>query len=427
MDIIPSIDKKHNLWYNGSMYIAILGRQPEISLAEIRAQFGNGRRISGRVAEFMASEPDIDRFGGSLKFAKKIETSPLEFLKKLPEGKITLGVSDYSRRASAKRAGYEALKLKKALKKQGRSVRILPNSAPEISSAVACHEKLGRKPLRVELLMIEQGREGRFNWYVSVGAQDIEAYTRRDQARPARDAKVGMLPPKLAQILINLCGPLSKDAHVLDPFCGTGVVLQEARLMGYKAYGTDLSERIVGFAEKNMKWLDERSVKRQRSFEVDRTNVRGNFLPEFKVEVGDATNFEWEQPIDAVAAEVYLGPPMSQPPVEIKLKTIQQECGAILKDFLKNLSRQIKPGTSVVLAIPAWKRPGGGYARLNIEVGELGFEKIDVLEDSLNPKLPLDEKVKAGYNGVNKLGFSGLLYARPEQIVAREIIVLRKS
>ncbi len=418
------------------MYIAVLGRQPELSLAEISAQFSNGRQISGKIAEFWlprgeeldflrrttaltaTGEPNIDRFGGVLKFARRLEMTPRNYLLSLPEGKITLGVSDYSKRASAHRAQGEALRLKQALKKQGRSVRVLPNKAPEIASAVACHEKLGRKPLRVELILIEK------NWFVSVGAQDIEAYARRDQARPARDAKVGMLPPKLAQILINLCGPLQSGGRVLDPFCGTGVVLQEARLMGYRGYGTDLSERIVGFAERNLEWQTG----------VNRTDVRDetmNNLPDFELAVGDATTFAWKQPVDAVAAEIYLGPPMSQTPMEIKLKTVKQECGAVLKGFLKNLAGQIEVGTPVVLAVPAWLRPDGSYSRLGVDVTELGYRMVsfEVLDKKpgISTGKPLDENSEKRYNESNKLGFSELLYVRPGQIVAREIIVLRKN
>ena len=418
------------------MYIAVLGRQPEISLAEIRAQFGNGRRISGKIAEFEAvynektagnnlfdtlGRPKIDMFGGILKIAKKLEQKPLDFLSELPEGKIVLGVSDYSKHPSARRAQGEALKLKKILKKRGRNVRVLPNKGPEISSATACHEKLGRSRMKVELILVER------EWYISTGSQDIEGYARRDQARPARDAKVGMLPPKLAQILINLCGPLDVGSTVLDPFCGTGVVLQEARLMGYHGYGTDISERIVGFAERNMEWLDDFHLPVRWCEPAGLYDARRGG---YKLEVGDATAHSWQQPIDAVATEIYLGPPMSQAPVEIKLKTVQQECGTILKGFLKNISAQINSGTPVVLAIPAWRRPDGSYARLKIDPTEFGFRAISfsahdkVLTDT---EKPLDERAKMGYNDFNKLGSSGLLYARPDQIVAREIIVLRKN
>ena len=57
-------------------YLAILGRQPEISLAELKAQFKNVRRVSDVVATFESERiPDLNRFGGSLKFAEKLDDS----------------------------------------------------------------------------------------------------------------------------------------------------------------------------------------------------------------------------------------------------------------------------------------------------------------------------------------------------------------
>ena len=195
-----------------------------------------------------------------------------------------------------------------------------------------------------------------------------------------------MLPPKLAQSLINLCGPLKEGATVLDPFCGTGVVLQEAILMGYKGYGTDASERIVEYAQKNLEWLGK---------------------GDFKLSVGDAQDFIWEQPIDAVVFEGYLGPPMSQAPAEIKLKTVMAEILPLYRNVLKNLSSQLKSGTPVVMALPAWLRLDGRYQRLNL----------------------LDEIRDMGYNVIKYTTSSqeDLLYHRDGQIVAREIIVLRKK
>ena len=231
-------------------YLAVLGRQPEISIAELEALFGSVKKISNNLAVFEENivKPDIDRLGGSLKIAEKIVNKPLDFLRELPEGKITLGISDYSGYASKKTATIEALKLKKILVRHGRSVRVVENKEATLSTATSLHNGLGGKNERkVELIKVNN------DWYKVIGVQDIDAYTKRDQARPARDAKVGMLPPKLAQILINLCGSLKAGSRVLDPFCGTGVVLQEALLMGYVAYGTDLSERMVEYSEKNLK------------------------------------------------------------------------------------------------------------------------------------------------------------------------------
>ncbi len=363
-------------------YIAVLGRQPEISIAELSALFSRVTKISNELATFSSDKiPDINRLGGSLKIAAEVTDSPLELLRALPEGKITIGVSDYSKNTSARRAQGEALKLKKILSRHGRSVRIVENKTAVLSTATSLHNGLsGTKPNKIEFILVNG------KWWKVIGIQNIDAYARRDQARPARDAKVGMLPPKLAQILINLCGDLPESSRVLDPFCGTGVVLQEALLMDYSAYGTDLSERMIEYSEKNLKWLTHDDSSR------------------YNLSAGDATNFKWTLPVDAVACECYLGSPMSLPPVDIKLKTEKQNCSSIVLGFLKNLSSQIKAGTPVVIAVPAWLRPDGHYYRMNL---------VDEIEDM-------------GYNVKNK-SREGLLYFREGQVVARDIIILRKN
>ena len=359
-------------------YLAVLGREPAISIAELTALFDDVKQISDNLATFTAGTADINRLGGSLKLAVKLDSSPLEYLRTLPDGKITIGVSDYSKHASKKSATIEALKLKKILVRHDRSVRVVENKDAILSTATSLHNGLsGKNDRKCELIKVND------DWYKVVGIQDIDAYAKRDQARPARDARVGMLPPKLAQILINLCGPLPQGSRILDPFCGTGVVLQEAILMGYHAYGTDISDRMIEYSDKNLKHF--------------------NFI-NYKLETDDATKHKWEQPVDAVACEGYLGQPMSQIPSEMKLKEQKQECNSIILGFLKNLSTQIKPGTPVVVAAPAWLRPDNTYSRLEI----------------------LDEISDMGYN-VSKTSRDGLLYHRDKQIVARDIIILRKN
>ena len=386
-------------------YLAVLGRQPEISIAELEMIFGKVKRVSDVLASFTLTGDDfgrgpqnvlrsknfgkgkesagpvkgIDRLGGVLKLALKLEQKPLEYLQGLPEGKITIGVSDYSRGASKRTALNEALKLKKILVRHGRSIRVVENKEAVLSTATSLHNGLGGKNERkVELIRVDK------DWYKVIGVQDIDAYASRDQKRPARDAKVGMLPPKLAQILINLCGPLESDARILDPFCGTGVVLQEALLMGYSAYGTDINERMVEYSKRNLEWL----VKFEK----------------YSISQGDATSFTWEQPVTAVACEGYLGKPFLRIPSEMELKERKQECRSIILGFLKNLAGQIRNETPVTIAIPAWLRNNGEYERLDI----------------------LDEIDKLGYN-VNNKTREGLLYHREGQIVARDILILRKK
>lgn len=391
-------------------YVAIAGRQPLISLAEIQALYDKAARLVGKKLVFFEIDedgeenisPDINRLGGSLKLGRFFDTDFSKLAKFLatthPEGKITLGISDFSKQKKSGLAKQKSMELKRNLARVGRSVRVITSNEPEISSATAHHNQLGEKAGCFEIFLIDR------EIYLSLGTQNITAYTERDQVRPARDAKVGMLPPKLAQILINLCGKLPEGVRVLDPFCGTGVVLQEAAIMGYVPYGTDLNERMVEYSKKNLSWLfNERNQKRFKIL-PDLIQKKDQILK--AISVGDATSFTWEGEIDAVAFEGYLGAPMSKPPVDIKFKTEKAKCKEIAMGFLKNITPQIKSGTPVVMALPAWLRENGKYAGLNI----------------------LDEIQEMGYNfeKFQDLSQSDLLYYREGQIVAREIIVIRK-
>lgn len=387
------------------MYLAVLGREPNLSNAELEALFSGVKRLSENLSLFESKEiPDINRLGGVLKLARRMDGKVLDYLFEVPEGKITIGISDYSKNATLKSVKFDVMKLKKILTRQGRSVRAVMGDTTILSTATSLHNGLsGKNPRKIELIKVEN------IWYKVIGVQDIEAYARRDQGRPARDARVGMLPPKLAQILINLCGPLKKGSVILDPFCGTGVVLQEALLMGYRAYGTDISERMVEYALKNIKWLLPYlhladSSSRATNVGSATGTLKTSSEQVFCIAQGDATSFFWKSPVDAVACEGYLGKPMSKIPSEMELKEQKQECADIVLSFLKNLSGQIKKGTPVVMGIPAWLREDGVYSRLDI---------LDLIQDM-------------GYNVENK-SREGLLYFRDGQVVARDIIILRKD
>ncbi len=114
---------------------------------------------------------------------------------------MRLGLSLYGFSESLRRVEATGLNLKKAIRKTGRSVRLVPNKTAELNAAQIIHNQL-TGPTGWELLFIRES--GKTIIAQTVKVQDIDAYARRDRLRPKRDAKVGMLPPKLAQIIINL-------------------------------------------------------------------------------------------------------------------------------------------------------------------------------------------------------------------------------
>lgn len=385
--------------------LIILGRQPALGLAELEALYGaNHIKPVGPEAAILDIEPqhiDFNRLGGAIKLAqvqtelattewKSIEsylaTSLPNILKSLPEGKFKLGLSAYGLRARAPELNASGLRLKRLIKDAGRSVRVVPNKTATLNSAQVLHNQL-TNTLGLEIVAYRNGSKTFI--CQTIAEQDIEAYSSRDQNRPKRDAKVGMLPPKLAQIIINLTAPTA-DATVLDPFCGTGVVLQEALLMGYQVYGTDLEPRMIEYSRANLDWLHERRD--------------GNFA--IRLEPGDATTHTWEPLPTVVAGETYLGKPLSKEPDENLLHAIMSECDRIHRGALTNLARQLPKGTKLCLAVPAWKRKKG-FAHLKTldYLRELGYNRIEF-------RFARQED---------------LIYFREDQFVARELVVLVKN
>ena len=438
------------------MYIALLGRQPEISLAELAAVFGvdNVNRISQQCAEVQTAQFDITTLGGTIKCAKVITELPASRTDKASlfaasrfitqhyhakwahsPHKITLGLSAYNLAISARDVQKTGLILKSSLKKSGTSLRLIPNDQPALSTATAHNNKLGGSPYKVELLLIKT-TDRRLIIAESRGVQNITAYTRRDRHRPRRDTFVGMLPPKLAQIMLNLAlgaGPLAHQKSctgripavssksnasgnavrraidlserlesdlatevdrrrplILDPFCGTGTVLQEALLAGYDVVGTDLSQKMVDYTTENLSWL-------QSTFTAPGRPI-GRVID---IHQADATTHHWPNGthLTAVVCETYLGQPFSAPPAPQKLTEVVGNCNHIITSFLTNIRPQLAPNTPLCIAVPAWYDASGQATHLPL------IKRLQQL-------------------GYYQLNHTLLIYRRPDQVVARELLIL---
>lgn len=384
-------------------YLALLGRQPAISMAELERVFDSARWFSNDSAVVEGDSLNIQRLGGTIKAGQVImELSSPEWSRLSTQivhayydkwssfgGKITLGISVYGFSLSPRdiqRTGYI---LKSQLKSKGTSLRLIPNEQNALSTATSHHNKLGLSLNKVELLIVK-GHGGKVIVAESTGSQNITALANRDQARPARDAFVGMLSPKLAQIMLNLATK-KPGAAILDPFCGTGVVLQEALLMDYTVYGSDLSPKMIDYTNQNLDWLKK--------------NHNGTVKA---VREADAMKFQWSEAstLDAVVCESYLGQPFSAPPSPKKLEEVLATCDNIIAQFLKNIGNQIIPGTQLCVAVPCWRGANDWFTHIPVikRLDALGYKQIEF--KNINAK--------------------DLVYFRPEQVVARELLVLEK-
>jgi tRNA (guanine10-N2)-dimethyltransferase len=408
--------------------LLILGRQPALGFAELESLYGPDKiRPVGDKVAIVDVDPCLlafDRLGGSVKFCKLLTTldttnwkeiekflvqvSP-DHSQQMPEGKMRLGLSAIGLDISPKQLEVTALTLKKAIKKTGRNVRVVPNKSQELNAAQVLHNQLAG-PTGWELVFISDG--GKTIVAQTVKVQDIAAYTKRDRQRPKRDTKVGMLPPKLAQIILNLAaGPMPEEKlqnicdipagqpiprrllgqTVLDPFCGTGVVLQEASLAGYDVYGSDLEQRMVDYSAENLDWL-------KKLYSFDETN---------RLEAGDAMTHQWQAPIDFVASETYLGTPFAMLPKPDILAQTMNDCNLIVKKFLQNIHDQLQPGTRLCLAIPAWQIKLNQFKKLPLidQIGDLGYNRVSF----------------------EHAGEQDIIYYRPDQVVARQLLVITRK
>ncbi len=406
--------------------LLILGRQPELGLAELESLYGYDKvnKVSDNVA-IVDIDPCLltfQRLGGSQKFAKLlteintinwsdienflIKTSP-KHSEKIPPGKMTLGLSLYGFDIKPNQIYRSALSIKRAIVKTGRSVRLVPNKSADLNTAQVIYNKLTSNR-SWEILIIKSDKKTYIAQTIMV--QDIKGYSERDQARPYRDPKVGMLPPKLAQIMINLSvGKLDQtklqsicqnedtklipnfNQTILDPFCGTGVILQEASLMGYKFIGSDLNPKMVDYSRKNLEWLTR---KNDLNIKID------------KISVADATNNHWPR-FDFIASETNLGKPLSSLPPKDILETMIQDLNQLINGFLINIAKQSSTNLRLCIGIPAWQINKNDFRCLPI---------IDHLEN-------------IGYNLIDfkHINNKQLIYYRPNQTVARQLIVIKRK
>lgn len=253
---------------------------------------------------------------------------------KITEGKVRFGLSMHPKSEQVLKKILNTSK--RRLKTELGNVRFVNKDFQNLSSVQAWHEKL-LADNAVELHLFKSERK----WYMAktIAIQNFEWYSQRDYDRPARDARNGMFPPKLAQILINLSQP-EADATIYDPFCGSGTVVQEAWLMNLRAQGSDLEEAMVKDTETNMEWLKrETELDREMPtlFQADATKLQADQVPDYPF---------------CIVTETWLGPALNKPPSPLELPKIQREIENLYHDFFTNLKKIIKKPVTMVFTAP---------------------------------------------------------------------------
>ena len=87
---------------------------------------------------------------------------------------------------------------------------------------------------------------------------DVDGMANRDEYRP-HTRPLLLLGLALARSMVNLIN-IEKNNRALEiyyPFCGMGSIVQEAFLLGYSAFGSDIDPECVIQSQENLKWISE--------------------------------------------------------------------------------------------------------------------------------------------------------------------------
>lgn len=399
-------------------YAAFLGNHPNISLAELRSSipdFAIRRMIGQTVAIFSTQmkldNDDLQNWGGLFMLAREIpgkhKTNDLPALLHAEvahvKGKVTFSIRAYGIAHHVIHGLYRDCK--NYLKKKEMPVRYVGNEhKPTVSAQLHDEGMITGKNGREMVLLADDDND--FLWVgVMIAAQDPDAYTKRDMEKPVRDTRVGLLPPKLAQIMLNLGfwvakqhdPSIKKTITVLDPFCGTGVIPLESLIRGWPVLASDNSVKAVSGTEKNIEWIRKERKILKRDVPSDAWKH-------------DATKaFDLKKLPNVIVTETSLGPNLTDRPAAKDATKFRGECDDLELAFLQNVAKTL-PGVPVVATFPIWYVKAGPMfiEKTYKKLGDIGFEAV----------LP------SGSVG-DTPERNTLIYRRAEQFVGREIVILK--
>ncbi|MFZ2189418.1 MAG: DNA methyltransferase [Candidatus Magasanikiibacteriota bacterium] len=362
------------------LYLFQLGHQPHISTAELEAVFSQ-RKISYKeifknneylileIKKKLDTDELINQLGGIIKIGEEVELSLVDYLK-TKYGKIIFSINDQNL----------GINTKKELKSAGLSARYVEPK----NTATILHNNLVKR--QTDLTVVDK------KLFYTSAIQPFEAMGERDFDRPGSDDKSGMLPPKLAKIMINL-SLVDKTKTILDPFCGSGTVLTEAMVMGYKyLLGSDISPKAVDDTEKNILWIKDTYQVidlKYKLHECDATQLHQIIIP---------------NSISTIVTEPYLGKPLRGNENKITLQKQANELAKLYIESFKSFYKILKDNGTVVIVIPQFRHQDE-------------WIKIDCIKTILKSGfaiMPFDKE-------------ESLLYHRPKQHVGRTIYRFKKT
>lgn len=373
-------------------YFFALGNTPELSLLELKSVFPDVNfesvsqtwQVADMTDGFSAQEA-MGILGGITKIAKFIKQWPVgtnvEEVKQFLADYLISQVSNnkllYAFAQNQPVFELSATDFKPLLKEQQIKSRYL-DSTSQGAKAVLCLNK----PDLLDLILVHADQE--IYLLQTVAVQDIDDWTKRDRQKPYANRLKGMLPPKVARMMVNIAltgFEADYKPKLLDPFCGTGTILMEGAMRGCVVYGADLDYQAVLGSIKNLDWL------------IAEYNLKKNHHL-VRRDVSQLQESDFPEKIDLVVSEPYLG---KQTPQLSKLPNIFKGLEKLYLGAFNNWTKLLANRAKVVLIFPKVEVSGRIYTLNNL----------------------IDKLASKGYT----LQVKPLVYARQKAIVQREIYI----
>ena len=351
-------------------YLFILGRDPDLSLLELECYF-ESKNIEYKFLDYnkevaVLSLPKLDfnklimELGGTIKIAEVFSSSEnlseIEYdFKNLQvnlDKKIDYSVSYYNTTL------FEFIKdiIKDKFKKE-RVKAIYKKPKRKTDRFLTPTELINRKIITNGLDIVI---------YKNFIAKTIAVYNpyeieKRDLDRPNKDfLKTTSL--RLAKILVNLSGA-KENSWLLDPFVGTGTILQEALLKNINVFGVDLDGNSVRDSIENLKWLK------------NTYNLSGKI----SIFEGDAANLTRtiKNKVDTIVCEPYMGPFLSREPSKEQAFQIIRNLKFIYTRFFNEAYKILDKNGRLVIIMP--------------EISGISINPLNLTGDFMlyEPRLPL--------------------------------------
>lgn len=362
------------------MYYAFLGHTPALSLLELCELKFDPQAVTDKIAAIKSDQllPQAGQLGGTVKIAAMLSDcdpdrdkviATLESLI-LKDGAKNIALTNFT---SVTLSHSDIYQLKSGISRPVRFVSMDTGEHELVMLARQHVSEFNLIPVQNRIVIAK-----------TVWIQDGIEWGKRDRERPYQDIKRGMLPPKLARLLVNLA-TRGQEGTLLDPFCGTGTILAEAMLTGHSVIGADNDEAALTGSRRNLDWLLARYPSISTSFQLM---------------TADAVHLSKEvKAVDYIATEPYLGPLLDarRLPEEQKIRDIAKGLDKLYRGCLNDWSK-LTP-RRIVMIIPEF---------------HLGVKVI--------PTLGVDRIPALGYNILAQVS-----YSKPGAVVVRKITILEKN